>query len=725
MSDYINNAIRYEVDGDGVAILTWDMEGRSANVLNSASSDAFNTAIDRIVADAAVKGAVMCSAKKGIFIAGADLEQIEEIAFGPKDATELTNSLGALSALIRKMETCGKPFAVAIEGAAMGGGLEVALGAHYRVMADNPRVQIGLPESKLGLLPGAGGTQRLPRLIGIQAALGLLVQGESVGPDKALKLGIVDRLAPAGETVEAARQWILTEGNPVARWDQKGYRIPGGGMDKPQNNSMFMGATAMFRGQTNGNFPAGVAIMACVAEGLRVPLDMGLDIEKRYFVSLLMDPTAANMVRTFFLTMEDVKKLKGRPSYDAIPRFSPKKVGILGAGTMGAGIAYSCAVAGIHAVLLDRDQDAADRGKGYSARIMDKKIKRGRSTEDKKDKLLSFIHATTDYADLAGCDIVVEAVFEDRGVKATVTKAAEAHLGPDAIIGSNTSTLPITGLAEASARKDRFIGIHFFSPVDKMQLVEVIRGEQTSDETWARTLDFVAAIGKLPITVRDSRGFYTSRVFGTYVNEGIGMLAEGIRPALIENAGKHAGMPMPPLTVADSVGLDLMVAVGEQTRRDLGDAYKASPAVPVLATMVKELGRHGMKNGKGFYNYGEDRSRSLAPELEQHFPPAPSQPSVDELKTRFFYTQALESARCVAEGVITDPGQIDLGAILGIGFAPHTGGPLSFIDTVGLKTFVETADRLAATYGERFAAPDLLREMAANGETFYGRFGKR
>lgn len=721
MTDYLHNVIRYSVDQDGVALLVWDMEGHNANIMNSQSMAAFEEAIDRVVADENVKGAVMSSAKPGIFIAGADLKQIEEIAFGPKVAEDLNASLGELGRVVRKMETCGKPFAVAIEGAAMGGGLEICLGAHYRVMVNNPRVQIGLPEAQLGLLPGAGGTQRLPRLVGIKAGLDLLTKGSSLGAEKAKEMGVVHALANPGEVVETARQWVLTVGDPVAPWDKKGFKIPGGGMDLPDHNNMFMVGTAIFRHQTKGNFPAGVAIMGCIAEGMRVPLDVGLDIERRYFVQLLMDPVAANMVRTMFLSMEKLKKLHGRP--EGIAKGEFKKIGIIGAGTMGAGLAYTCANAKLEAVLLDRSLEAAEKGRDYTAKLMDRRIKRGRATEEKKQELLGRIKATTDYADFADCDVVVEAVFEDRGVKATVSKATEAVVSPTCIIGSNTSALPITGLAEAIEKRERFIGMHFFSPVDRMQLVEVIRGKETSDETLAHTLDFVQRIGKIPIVVNDSRGFYTSRVIGTYITEGIAMLNDGVKPMLIENAGAMAGMPMAPLTVADSIGLDLMVQAGVQAKADLGDDFVESPATPVLVKISSEAGRHGMKNGKGFFTYGEDRSKTLWEGLSELFPVAEEQPSVDEIKNRYMWVQCIEAARCVAENVIQDPAQIDVGAIMGIGFAPHTGGPMSFIDTVGLPAFVEEADRLAAKYGKRFEVPQLLRDMAANGETMYGRFG--
>jgi 3-hydroxyacyl-CoA dehydrogenase/enoyl-CoA hydratase/3-hydroxybutyryl-CoA epimerase len=446
-------------------------------------------------------------------------------------------------------------------------------------------------------------------------------------------------------------------------------------------------------------------------------MDVGLSIETRYFVSLLTGSVAPRMVRTLFLSLQDANKLIRRPAH--VPKTNTTKVGIIGAGLMGAGIANTCAKARIHAILLDRDMDSAERGKAYSEKRLDKAISRGRSTAEKKAEILSRITPTTNYAALADCQLVIEAVFEDRAVKATVTKQAEAVLSPHAVIASNTSTLPISGLAEAAERQSNFIGLHFFSPVEKMPLVEVIRGRNTSDETLALALDFVQQIGKTPIVVNDARGFYTSRVFGTYITEGMSMLSEGLKPALIEQAGRMSGMPMPPLALADEVGLGLMHQVGKQTRADLGDDAPDNPSTPILHKMVVDLERKGRSGHAGFYSY-QETGKHLWSGLDDHFPLAHKQPSAGELITRYLFVQAIEAARCMAEGVLLAAADADVGAVMGWGFAPYTGGPLSYIDSIGLPEFVAEADHLAAGYGDRFVVPDLLRAMARDGQRFYG-----
>jgi 3-hydroxyacyl-CoA dehydrogenase/enoyl-CoA hydratase/3-hydroxybutyryl-CoA epimerase len=498
--------------------------------------------------------------------------------------------------------------------------------------------------------------------------------------------------------------------------------VPGGGTESKDITNMFMVGTAMFNAKTSGNYPAGRAILSCLFEGLRVPMDAALDIEKRYFVSLLVDPTASAMVRTLFLEMQKANKLTARPR--GHERRPPKKIGVLGAGLMGGGIAYTAAKVGIEVVVIDLDDERASAALRYVERVEDKAISRRRSSEDKKAAILSRITATSDYARLEGCDLVVEAVFENREVKATVARKTEAVTGPDCVIGSNTSTLPITGLAEAASRRARFIGLHFFSPVERMPLVEVIRGEETSDETLAWSLDFIQAIGKTPVVVNDRRGFYTSRVFGTYVTEGMVMLADGVLPALIENAGRRTGMPMPPLSLADEVGLGLMAQVGRQTRKDLGDAAPHNPSTPVLDTLVFELDRSGKRSGRGFYDYakGPDGKpvKSLWKGLSEHWTLAEEQPSVEDLVERLLYCQCIEAARAMDDGVISDPGQADVGAILGWGFAPWTGGPFSYMDRIGAAAFVDRADALADALGERFRPPALLRAMAAEGRSFFG-----
>ncbi|MCB9683206.1 MAG: enoyl-CoA hydratase/isomerase family protein [Alphaproteobacteria bacterium] len=704
-------------DADGIVTLTWDMPGRSQNVFNQASMDAFEDALTKAFGTEGVTGVLLASAKRD-FIAGADLEMLEGMAFGAnRDAATLYEGSGRLGEILRRMETGGVPVAVAIGGVAMGGGLEVCLACHRRFAADDPRVQLGLPEGTLGILPGAGGTQRLPRLIGAQASLPLMLEGKRLGAQEALALGIVDEVVPKDELIARAKAWLGTRPSAVQPWDAKGFEPPGGSpATSPDVANLFMAAAALFQAKTYGRYPAGKAILSCVNEGLRLGIDDGLLVEKRYFVELILDPVAGNMIRTMFLSMQDARKLVRRPA--DVPRLEVAKVGVLGAGLMGSGIAYAAAKTGKEVVVLDTTADKAAGALAYAQGIEGRKLAKGRTTEAQIAALVGRIHPTTDYADLAGCDVVIEAVFEDRGVKADATAKADAVLDDHAVFGSNTSTLPITGLAKASSRPERFVGLHFFSPVEKMQLVEVIRAEQTSDATLAHALDVVAALGKIPIVVHDSRGFYTSRVFGTYVTEGLVMLRDGVKPAMIENVGKATGMPMPPLGLADEVGLGLMHQVGVQTRADLGDAAPDNPGTPVLEVMVQQQQRTGKRGGKGFYDY-DGKTRRLWPGLADHFPLAADQPDAATLEERFLYVQAVEAARCMDEGILLAAADADVGAVLGWGFAPWTGGPLSFIDTVGVQAFVDRADALADAYGERFRPPGLLRVMAAEGRTFY------
>jgi len=725
MSEYENFTV--EVDGDGIALVSWDMPGRSMNVLSESSIGELSKIVERIAGDDGIKGAVITSSKKA-FCAGADLGELGGDRPAGDDGGDPEAKLRAafegayrLNQKFRELETCGKPIAAAVNGTALGGGMEVTLACHYRVVADDDSIQLGLPEAKVGLLPGAGGTQRLPRLIGAQNALPLILEGKSLRPRKAAEQGVVHKVVPADQLISEAKRWVKEEGDPVQPWDKKGFKVPGG--DPYKNSTVFVMGNAMLRKQTSGNYPAQINIMKCVYEGLQVPIDAGLRIETRYFVDTMRRPEAKAMIRSLFLSMQELGKLARRP--EGVDPYDVKKLGMLGAGMMGAGIAYVSALVGIEVVLIDRDQAAADKGKEYSVKLLDKQIERGRMTPEQKDQVLSLIKTTTDYNELKDADLIIEAVFEDRGIKAEVTKAAEAQLSETAVFGSNTSTLPITGLAEASVRPKNFIGIHFFSPVDKMQLVEIIMGKETSDETLAKAMDYVKKIKKTPIVVNDSRGFYTSRVFGTYVREGISMLVEGVKPALIENAGKMTGMPMAPLALNDEVALDLSYKVMQQTKKDLGDQYKEGPADKLIETMVVEKGRLGKKVGKGFYDYPEGGKKHLWPGLTDLLTEAAEQPDVEELKKRFLYIQALETARCFEEGVLTDVRDGDVGAILGWGFAPYTGGPLSYIDMVGTQTFVAELDRMAQAYGERFTATPLLREMAKTNDTFYNRFNPK
>jgi 3-hydroxyacyl-CoA dehydrogenase / enoyl-CoA hydratase / 3-hydroxybutyryl-CoA epimerase len=704
--------IEYEVDGDGIAVISWHMAERPMNVLNIASIEAFGDSVKKALADDAVKGIVVAS-KKNDFVAGADLTQL----LSSRDPKEVMDFGDNFKNTLRSMELSPKPVAAAINGTALGGGFEICLACNYRVAADNPKTLIGLPEVKLGLLPGAGGTQRLPRLIGIRNALPLLLEGTHLSPEKALKQGLIHAIVPADELMAAAKKWIADGGDAVQPWDQKGFKVPGGGPQSPQGYETFTAGGAMLRKKTWGNYPAPVAIMSCVYEGLNCAFDAGLSLESRHFASLAADNVAHNMVRTLFFSMGDANKLKNRPKDVAKSEF--KKIGILGAGMMGAGIANVTAMAGLEVVLLDSTQDAVEKGKSYSEDLLNKAIKRKRMTEEKRDGVLALIKPTVDYADLDGCDMVIEAVFEDRAIKADVTAKTEAVIAEDAIFASNTSTLPITGLAEASARPANFIGLHFFSPVDKMPLVEIIMGEKTGDVALARAMDFVKRIRKTPVVVNDSRGFYTSRVFATYVAEGLALLGEGVKPALIENAGRMAGMPVGPLALADEVSLTLMQHVASQTKTDLGDKYQGTPADPVVQKMVDELGREGKKAGKGFYDYPDDGEKCLWPGLADAYPVAEQQPDVEDIKKRMMYVQSVETARCMEENVVTSPQDADVGSILGWGFAPFHGGVCSMVDSIGIEDFVAECDRLAQAHGERFTPNKLLRDMATEGQGFY------
>jgi len=706
--------IDYAIDQDGIATIAWNMPDRSMNVLNDASIKAFAEKVTGAIKDAAVKGVIITSAKAD-FLAGADLSMLQQV----NDAATMMARSAGMHKLFRDMEKSGKPFVAAINGTALGGGYEICLACHYRIAADNPRAQIGLPEVTVGLLPGGGGTQRLPRMIGIREALPLLLEGRKFDPQKALGLRLIDKVVPAASLLAEAKAWLLAEGpkNLVKPWDQKGFKIPGGAVQSPAGSQTFVAGVAMLHAKTLGNYPATVNIMSAVYEGCLVDIDTGLRIESRYFVNCALSPAAKNMIRTLFFSIGEANKLAARPKGVATAQY--RKIGVLGAGMMGAGIAYVSAEAGLEVVLLDATLEQAEKGKAYSQGLLDKKLGQRRLTQAERDAKLALIRPTTDFADLRGCDIVVEAVFENREIKADVTRKAEAVLAADKVFASNTSTLPITGLAEASVRPENFIGLHFFSPVDRMPLVEIIRGRKTSDECLAKAMDYVKKIRKTPIVVNDSRGFYTSRVFGTYVAEGLALLGEGVAPALIENAGRQAGMPVGPLALADEVSLDLMHKVRKQTEADLGKAYKPGPSDPVLTAMVEKLGRIGKKAGKGFYDYPAGAKKHLWPGLAAQFKPAAEQPSLEEVVKRLMYVQSVETARCLEEKVVLDPRDADVGSILGWGFAPSRGGTVSQVHSVGLASFVADCDRLAQQHGQRFAPPKLLRDMAAKGESFY------
>jgi 3-hydroxyacyl-CoA dehydrogenase/enoyl-CoA hydratase/3-hydroxybutyryl-CoA epimerase len=720
----LSAAVAYAVDGDGIATLTIDMPGRSMNVLSDQLTEELARLIERVATDVVVKGAIVTSGKSS-FIAGADLRELEKLAFGPlvQDPGALLQHVAKMGNLWRKLERCGKPVVAAITGTALGGGLELCLACHHRIAADNPRAQLGLPEVKVGLLPGAGGTQRLPRLIGIKAALPLVLEGTSLSPREAQRAGFIHAVVPANELLSEAKRWLLGAPSAVAPWDTDGFIIPGGinGQRTDEAAAFFAGAAARLQMKTLHNYPAPAAILSAVYEGTQVPIDAGLAIELRYFAMLLRDPVAGNTVRTLFVNKQAADKLEARPS--GIPPSKVEKVGVLGGGMMGQGIAYVSARAGMQVVIVDRNMDLANAAKEHSRALLVKAEARGEEIAGGVEGMLGRIKPTADFSDLAGVDLIIEAVFEDRGVKADATARAQAIIPSAAVFASNTSSLPITSLAETFVRPRQFIGLHFFSPVDRMQLVEVIPGAKTAPETLAKALDYVRQIRKTPIVVNDNRNFYTSRCFRVFPEEGMAMLAEGIAPALIENAGRMAGMPVGPLAVADEVSMQLMFNVRAAEKADVGAAYVSDPADPVLELFVQQLGRMGRKSKAGFYDYPDGGKKALWGGIQTHYPQAAVQPDVDHVRKRILYRQALEAARCLAENVITKPTDGDLGAVLGWGFAPYTGGPFCMIDTVGIRRFVAECEALAQAHGNRFEPPVLLKTMAANGELFYPRSG--
>jgi 3-hydroxyacyl-CoA dehydrogenase/enoyl-CoA hydratase/3-hydroxybutyryl-CoA epimerase len=705
--------IEYQLDGDGVATLTWNVADRPMNVLNQASITAFAEAVEKAINDQNVKGVIVTSSRPE-FVAGGDLDLIR----GIRNVQESMECSGPISRILRRLETSNKPFVAAINGTALGGGLEICLACHQRIVADDQNIQLGLPEVTIGLLPAAGGTQRLPRMIGIKKALPYLLEGRKADPAKALEAGIVDAVVPSAELLSRARTWLLSAPAEAAikPWDRKDFRFPGGAPQSPGPIQVFFGVSGNLLAKTQGNYPAPEAILACVYDGCQVDLDTGLKIEQRQFARLATSQSTKNMIRILFYDMNDANRLAGRPR--GIPKRSFKKVAILGAGMMGAGLAHVASSAGLEVVLLDVNKDAAEKGKAYGAKILEGQVARGRISQSVRDATLGRVIPTTNYADLADCDLVVEAVFEDRAIKAEVTRKAEAQIRDDAIFASNTSTLPIGGLASVSKRPARFVGMHFFSPAEKMPLVEIIRGAATSEETIAEALDFAKRIRKTPIVVNDCPSFYANRAFAMYPYEAMTMLAEGVNPNLIENAGRIAGMPMPPLALIDEVSAELLYKAMKQARVDQGSSYRAQPQDAVLITMVEQLKRIGRKTGCGFYDYPLAGGRTLWTGLKEHFPLAARQPSVEEVRERLMYSQSLEAARCVTEGIVSVR-DADIGSLLGWGFPSFLGGVLGQIDTVGLRRMITVCDRLAERMPERYAVPQVLRDMAASGRTFH------
>jgi 3-hydroxyacyl-CoA dehydrogenase/enoyl-CoA hydratase/3-hydroxybutyryl-CoA epimerase len=721
---------RFEVDGDGIALATWEMKDRSMNVITGQVMDELSRIIETVASDEAIKGCVITSGKES-FSGGADLTMLqasnaEYMRVAKEKGEEAANTFlfeesRKLSLLYRRLETCGKPFAIAIHGVCLGGAFELALACHFRVLSDADSTRVGLPEVKVGLFPGAGGTQRVARLMQTGDALQMLFKGEQIRSLMARNMGLVHAVAPRDQVVEAAKDWIRNGGSAVAPWDQKGYKLPSNKVYSAAGMQIWPPANAIYRRETQDNYPAIRAILETVYQGLQLPMDLALRVESRWFAKILRSKEAAAMIRTLFISMQDLNKGARRPK--DVPPTTIKKVGVVGAGFMGASVAYVTANAGLEVVLIDRDVEAAEKGKAHSHKLISDQIMKGRAKTSDRDALLSRIKATADYSDLADCDLVIEAVFEDPAVKAEVIGKVEAAIRPDCIFASNTSTLPISGLAGNSKKPDQFIGIHFFSPVEKMMLVEIILGKETGDKALAAALDYVRLIRKTPIVVNDSRGFFANRCVLAYILEGHLMFTEGLAPAMIEQAGRQAGMPVGPLSLNDEVGVDLGLKILKATKAQLGEGSIVPQQEELLTRLVEKEGRLGRKNRKGFYDYPESGQKRLWPGLKDLQAKHVEAEFVDmqELKQRLLVTQALEAARTVEEGVITDPREADVGSILGFGFAPYTGGALSYIDFMGAKAFVELCRTLQARHGDRFAPPRILLDMAASDETFYGR----
>ena len=714
----MTDAIRYEKGQDNIVVLTMDMPGQSANTMNAVYREAMGGIVERLEREKDdIAGVLVTSAKK-TFFAGCDLNELIKVT--KADAKPFYEMILKIKGQLRRLETLGKPVVAAINGAALGGGWEIALACHHRIALDSSSVQIGLPEVTLGLLPGGGGVVRMVRLLGLEKALPYLAEGKKVRPAAALKAGLIEELASdKDDLLVKARAWIVANPSPKQPWDEAGYKIPGGTPASPNVAQMLAIAPSVLRDKTKGCFPAPEKILCAVVEGAQVDFDTAQLIEARYFTELTTGQVAKNMIGTFWFQLNDINAGGSRP--EGFAPFVTKKVGVLGAGMMGAGIAYVSAVAGIEVVLKDVSIDAAEKGKSYSAKLLEKKVSRGQMSVEKRDAILARITATDKEADFAGCDLVIEAVFEDRDLKATVTAAAERAAASDALIASNTSTLPITGLAAAVRNQDRFIGLHFFSPVDKMPLVEIIRGARTSDASLARGFDYVMQINKTPIVVEDSRGFFTSRVFGTFTNEGIAMLGEGISAAMIETEARKAGMPVGPLAISDEVSLSLMNHIRQQTIKDLaaeGKQIPEHPAFAVIDLMLNEYKRPGKAAGGGFYEYPQAGKKQLWSDLKARFEKPDAQISQEDVRDRILFIQAIETVRCLEEGVLKSVADANIGSIFGIGFAAWTGGALQFINQYGIKDFVARAHYLAEQYGERFEPPALLRDKAARGETF-------
>jgi 3-hydroxyacyl-CoA dehydrogenase/enoyl-CoA hydratase/3-hydroxybutyryl-CoA epimerase len=716
--------IRYELQ-DNIATITFDEPGSVVNTMSQQWQQDMTALAAQVTRDKdTIKGIILASAKS-TFFAGADLKSVMRLSAA--DASALFTEIEGVKKSFHTLESLGKPVVSCLNGTALGGGWEVALVGHYRIAVDDRKIQFGLPEVTLGLLPGAGGVTKMTRHLGLVGAQPYLVEGKTFSPTEAKVLGLVHELIAPSEQVATdlrsrALAWIASNPSAQHPWDEGDYKVPGGTPANPKLANLLVLAPAVIRQKTRGLFPAPEAILACMVEGLQVDLPTALRIESRALAKLMTGRNARAMINTFFFNLNAIKSGQSRPGQSA--RFKPTKVGLLGAGMMGAGIAFAQASKGIVTVLKDVSQDRADAGKAYSAKLTQARVDKGRINAAEQQQVLARIHATDQLADLAGCDLIIEAVFENRELKARVTQEAEPMLAPGGFFASNTSTLPISGLAAASVAADKFIGIHFFSPVDKMKLVEIIRGQQTSDDTVARAFDYVQAIGKIPIVVNDSRGFFTSRVFGTFVMEGAAMLGEGIPAAAIENAGLQCGMPVGPLAVLDETALTLSLHVTEQTRTDLaaeGKTYVASPGELLVERMVKEFKRPGRAGGGGFYDYPSVKGvkKSLWPQLKPLFEKADVAWDITDLKDRLLYRQAVETARCLSENVLTSVHDANIGSIFGIGFPAWTGGAMQFIYGMGVPAFVKRADELAARFGDGFALTDEVKATVMRFQPVY------
>lgn len=712
------NPIKFEKDADGIVTLTFDAPDQSANTMTVAFKQAFSAVIQRLEAEKEhITGVILTSAKK-TFFAGGNLKDL--MAVTPDQTDEFYQRSITTKLEHRILEKLGKPVVAAINGTALGGGWELCLMSHARFCLDDDKIMLGLPEVTLGLLPGAGGVVKMSRLLGLREALPYVMEGKIVKPSEALNAGLLNGLAKdASDLMAQARSWIHQHPHPVQPWDKEDYEIPGGRPDQPALVEFIQTTEAALEKKHHGCMPAPIAILAAAREGLMVDIDTALHIEAKYMTQLVTHPVSKNMINTFFFQMGEIKSGKSRPA--DIPKASFTKVGILGAGLMGAGIAYANVMRGIPTILKDVSMTSAEKGKRYTENILNKRIEKGLLTLEKRDAILRLITPTDQVSDLKGCDLLIEAVFEKRDLKAQVTQEAEPALAPGGIMASNTSTLPITGLALASNHPENFIGLHFFSPVDKMPLVEIIKGAQTSAETLARAYDYVMQIAKTPIVVNDSRGFFTSRVFRTFRNEGISMLADGMDPVLIERASVEVGMPVGPLAVADEVSMALSLSVTEQTKIDLqaaGHTYQPHAADAVVDKMVNALKRPGRAGGGGFYEYPAEGKKFLWPGLAEHFGAGTLEIPYQDMKDRILFIQAIETIRCIEEGVLESARDANIGSIMGIGFPKWTGGAIQFVNQYGLEKFTLRAVELAEKYGTRFNPPNLLIQKANAGLRF-------